>query len=497
MSKAVKEKIRKVFLEDLPRDKSGNKIAWSQSEGYIIKFIHDDIEGELEIIGYDSGNRLLKIKYLKGLFDIFTGDLQSCAICRLLGKRTSDFKVEIGDVFDDGDRNMIIIDKEYRKSQVDIHNVKWKWYKYCCNICGYNGWIVESGLITKKHKCLCCDNKIVSMGINDIPTTAPWMIPYFQGGYDEAKLYTRRSAKKIYPICPDCGRIKDKPMAISTINNSHGISCICTDGYKYPEKFMFNVLVQLNINFTVQLTQTTFKWVSNKYKYDFYLPSLNIIIETHGLQHYKNSSGVFVKTLEEEQENDECKKQLALTNGIKEDNYIVIDCRKSEMEFIKQNIINSRISELFDLSIIDWKQCEEFALSNRVKEACDLWNSGMNSAVDIGVSMKIDKSTVRNYLKKGQPLGWCNYNTKEENEKSKQNASNMKRKPVLCLENYEVFESSEKLEIKSEEIFGIKLSSRGVALSCRTKQTKYKGFTFKYISKEEYKNRINNKEDIN
>lgn len=37
-------------------------------------------------------------------------------------------------------------------------------------------------------------------GYNDITTTDPWMIPYFQGGYDETKQYMSMSGKTIYLV---------------------------------------------------------------------------------------------------------------------------------------------------------------------------------------------------------------------------------------------------------------------------------------------------------
>lgn len=36
------------------------------------------------------------------------------------------------------------------------------------------------------------------------------MIPYFQGGYGEAKRYLAGSEEKKIFICPLCGRLKDK-----------------------------------------------------------------------------------------------------------------------------------------------------------------------------------------------------------------------------------------------------------------------------------------------
>ena len=45
--------------------------------------------------------------------------------------------------------------------------------------------------ILNGKRCACCSNSVVVEGINDIPTTAPWMVDYFPGGYEEAKRYTK------------------------------------------------------------------------------------------------------------------------------------------------------------------------------------------------------------------------------------------------------------------------------------------------------------------
>ena len=58
--------MRKVFLENLPIKKQGKKnvIDWKNSVGYKVHFIYDDIEGDIEIIDYISGNRKNKSKIL-------------------------------------------------------------------------------------------------------------------------------------------------------------------------------------------------------------------------------------------------------------------------------------------------------------------------------------------------------------------------------------------------------------------------------------------------
>ena len=117
---------------------------------------------------------------------------------------------------------------------------------------------------------------------------------------------------------------------------------VLSDGISIPEKFMWNVLKELNIEFKTQLNKKDFDWCQN-YKYDFYIPSLNMVIETHGRQHYEKSDRG--RTLEEEQLNDKLKKELALNNNIK--NYIIVDCRKSELEWLKENTIKE-----FGISLI-------------------------------------------------------------------------------------------------------------------------------------------------
>ena len=239
------------------------------------------------------------------------------------------------------------------------------------------------------------------------------MIPYFQGGYDEAKLYTSGSSKKIYPRCPICKRIKNIPMQINTIHRQHSIGCSCSDGISYPEKFFMSILNQLNVSYIRQLSKSTFKWC-DKYRYDFYLPNHNCIIETHGIQHYKESS-LTEKFLIEEQENDKLKKNIALKNGI--DKYIVLDCRESSSKYIINSIKqNSDLCLILkDIDNIDIKQCEIDSAKSKVYEVCQIKKDNpMYSTSDIGKIVNLERSTVKKYLKIGNDIGICNYDAKKE-----------------------------------------------------------------------------------
>jgi len=247
---------------------------------------------------------------------------------------------------------------------------------------------------------------------------------------------------------------------------------------------MFSVLEQLNIEFQPQLTKTTFKWCED-YKYDFYIPFKNKIIEVHGIQHYEEHGRKGGRNLQEETENDRVKKELAITNGIKEENYITIDCRESNLEFIKDKIIHSRLNKIFNLHDINWLKAEEYACKSLVKKVCSYKKNDINlSTTDICKITKLSLNTVIRYLKRGNNLGWCDYNIKKEAFKRNSKLGKLSGKAVKIFKDgisLGVFESGLELSRQSEELFGVKLISSAVSNVCREKIKQYKGYTFKYV----------------
>lgn len=266
-------------------------------------------------------------------------------------KKTKNFKVDIGEFFVDNKRNMVIINKEYRKRKQSGSDstINDKYYQYHCNKCGYEGWVLESNLLKKNTGCSCCcpTPRVSVLGINTIWDTDRWMCD-LGVSEEDAKTHTAKSNKKINVICPCCK--KKIVISCNTIKTRKSIGCICSDHISYPEKFMISLLKQLEINFIKELSKTTFDWCG-KYRYDFYIPKYNMIIETHGGQHYEGCTS-FKIPLKEVQKNDKCKKELALSNKI--NNYIELDCRHSDIDYIKNSILNSELKELFDLSQVDW-----------------------------------------------------------------------------------------------------------------------------------------------
>lgn len=487
--------MKKMFIENLPRKgKNKGKIDWVNTIGYKVSFIYNDVKGEVEIIDYNIKTGKLIVKYEdKSLYDIpiSSAHFANCCLGKILKKKTTDFKVEIGQVFKDEKRDLTITDREYRERSITsnknnkTHIQNEKYYKYTCNKCGWTeGWIRENDL-NRDRGCACCCNppRITVPHINSIWAKAPWMIG-LGVSEEDAKNNLPQSNKKIEVACPNCG--EQKITTPNAIYNYKTISCNCSDKKPYPEKFMTNVLNQLDLKFETQYSP---KWAEGKF-YDFYLPEYNIIIETHGEQHYNERRGKFKgKTLKEEQENDRVKQETALKNGI--EHYVVIDCRYSESEWIKNNILNSVLSKIFNMSEIDWLRCEEFALKNIVKEVCEYWNNKEYWETTVTIAQNNPwgikgESTILNYLKKGAELGWCNYDAKNEVKRTASFGGKKNCKQVEVFKNGQslgIFNSVSDLEIQSKEQFDTKLLSCYVSMVCNGKKPQYKGFTFRYINK--------------
>lgn len=401
--------------------------------GSVVSFIYDNIHGEFKIIKYCDG--YLYIKYLeKDIFKIFRGNLIRCKLGNLLELYTDKYKYVINSVIDTNNRKIKIIETARNKHGHKI-------YVYKCLVCGSTDKIPEASLIAG-NGCGVCNNKKIIVGHNDMWTTSPKLASLLLNPKDGHN-YTKCSAKKVDWKCSVCGKtIKNKMISTVYIN---GLSCpACSDGISFPEKIMHSVLSQLNVNFITQLSKKSFKWCL-KYRYDFYIEAYNLIIETHGMQHYKDRYNISTEII---QENDKNKMNLALKNNIL--NYIVVDCRYSDLDYIKENILKSSLSEIFNLSIINWKECLINANNSSVKEACDLWNSGIKSTAEIGKILNMHISTIISYLKRGVNIGWCDY------------APNVgSKRRVICLNNLMVFNS-----IKDAAIY-VNMSSSLIILNLK------------------------------
>jgi predicted transcriptional regulator len=301
-----------------------------------------------------------------------------------------------------------------------------------------------------------------------------------QLGYE----YTNGNHTKLEFTCLDCGNKQFKNVA-SVVRQR--FSCArCSDGKSYPEKFIGNLLDQLKIEYD---TEKIFKW-SNKRRYDIYIPLLNSIIEIHGNQHYNDKNGIGImgrRSFMAEVENDIYKMNLAIDNEIK--NYIVIDCRESNLTFIKNSVINSKLSDLLNLNEINWLSCHQFACSTIVKTICQLWNEGKKTS-EIAEILKLSNSTVIKYLKQGNDLNWCQYNSiaSYANMRKEQGKRFEKEIVQLTLTNQYIKTWSSASEAgKSLNIF-----SSNISAACTGKVKTSNGF--KWMHKDKYIYSLNERE---
>lgn len=222
--------------------------------------------------------------------------------------------------------------------------------------------------------------------------------------YEDMYCIAPHSKKAFYIKCEKCGYKSKKRISLDRLVLRINNGCErCSDGISICEKFIINVLTSINVDF---FTQYSPKWAGRK-RYDFYIPSENMIIETHGLQHYEEVMKWV--NLESQQENDKYKKQLAFNNGIEK--YIVIDCRKNSLDWLKDNTFKE-LKNIFDLNDIDWQNIYLKSLRNNLVESCKMWNLGYGIS-RIAQEFNLTKETVSRYLKKGKELGICDYNKNE------------------------------------------------------------------------------------
>lgn len=341
-------------------------------------------------------------------------------------------------------------------------------------------YLVTANRLASGAKCPVCVNRKIIPGVNDVATTHPQYAQYFKVLGDATK-YSVRSGRKAWFKCPLCGAEKHTTVD-QAFSLGHYVCGFCGDGVSFSNKFVQHFLKQLQKkNDIVFSSEKIFDWSrrvsDNKSKrvYDFYVEvPQEIIIEVHGMQHYERDMG-HSRTLQDEKDNDLLKYDLAIKHDILPRNYIVLDCRYSEKGHIKTSIMESALPSLlsFTSEDIDWDACADFATSNLVRMATDLWLSGSCSVAEIGVQIGRAPVTVNQYLHKAESLGWLVYETNTN-------------KPVLCVENGLAFVNCKVCSQMSDVLLGVHIPYKCVSAAARKESRRSHGYQFNYLTKAEF-----------
>ena len=362
----------------------------------------------------------------------------------------------VGDIVGD----LSIVNRRYRPNTLQE-------YQYVCNVCGFDcrkpvyirgvyqeeywatGHSIKGIQKTGGRGCACCGSRLVQPGINDVATTAKDVVDYFCNKA-EANKWTRSSEHKVRVMCKICNAIQPNKIQIGNLVYE-GFDCInCGSNISYPEKLMYFLLKEIGVDFKMHKVFDWSKEVYDEYdglyhkrEYDFYIPSINSIVEMHGGQHYRlafswDKSDTKQNSLEHRQKIDADKQKLAEQNGY---NYIIIDCNDSNKNYIKNNILRSELANLLNIGNIDWDQLSRKALNGIAKLVVeDKENNPEKLTTELAEEYGVHLTTIISWLKKAGL-----YNASQEKK-----IAGLKRSyPVYSPELNKAFRS---IKLASEEV---------------------------------------------
>lgn len=291
--------------------------------------------------------------------------------------------------------------------------------------------------------CPVCDSKKVSniiiKGVNDLWTTRPDIAKLLKNPEDGYNI--RETSGREYDFkCPDCGRTLNK---IVRNVSTYGLSCnFCGDHYSYPNRFMYNILNELDVNFEPEFTIKPYK-----YRYDFMFrkDGNKYLIEMDGAYGH-GERDTKSRTVDEQIEIDQNKNRIALENG-----YILIriDCKYigdiDKFFYVSNNILKSELSTLFDISDDVLNRANELSHKSVVSQFAEIWNGGITDYDYYYKKFRCDRHFIRDKLVLCSQLGLIKENEQEIYRITKINAgvktSVTKGQPVMCNETGEVYHS--------------------------------------------------------
>jgi hypothetical protein len=387
---------------------------------------------------YDGKDKLITVqrKDCKHVYEIFGRNLyrdSNCPIC-YQEKNKEHFIHKFNDLF--GEEFDIVGDYINANTKIDVKHHK------CNSIIPVTPHYIFDSVICNCPLCEKDNNKICIPYVNDIYTTNKELYALLKNKEDGHK-YHSYSSKKTWFVCPNCG--KEHFLVINRVCKSGVVCDVCSDNISYPEKFMSNILNQLNIEYIRQYQPD---W-AKPYFYDFYfqLDNKQYIIEMDGAFHY--SKNFKTRSLDEIQNIDHIKDNMALKNN---HTIIRVDCNYKSItnrcEYITKNICDSYLKNIFNLSIVDFKSCNLYAQSSLVKMVSDKWNNGLKNYEDLADIFKVSDVTVRNYILIAIKIGLISETYEEIKAMNSSHRGILLGNKVKCNETGEIFNSYKEADRK-------------------------------------------------
>jgi hypothetical protein len=310
--------------------------------------------------------------------------------------------------------------------------------------------------LLKKKKCICpkCFPKEGTTDtiayVNDIFTTNKELYDLLHNKNDGHK-FKENSKEKTYFDCPSCGKLLYKTIQVV---NKQGLVCEkCSDGISYPEKFITEILNQLNIEYVREFSP---EWIKPKFfDIQFNFNNQKYIIEVDGAFHFNNNK-MNNTSKEETQLIDMYKQNIAKDHG-----YIVlrIDANYSNsskrFEYLKNSLENSELKYLLNLTNIDYIKCNQVANKSIVVLIAQDWNNNVRDYDFLINKYKCSRNTVTRLLNRASESNLIKETKKEIREINIKNAhikiANKRRNvgnKVLCNETKEVFNSYKEANTK-------------------------------------------------
>lgn len=437
--------------------------------GCTVRFRYDDIEGSIKLVKQLPGD-IVVVEYMGEMHEFSKKKLQNVPFGVMLGRIHKDWVYSEGDMIKNNDRNIsATVVTKYHKTTKSSKNGRF--YTLRCGKCNqlydrFENDVVETG-------CPVCANWTVIRGVNDLWRTHKHIASQLDDPEDGYK-YSYGKRVFLNWRCQSCGKHVNHltPMQVINFVDERVICENCADWYSFPNKFFNNLLSEMKIDF---VPEKSFSWSCGK-RYDFYFPDLNMIVELHGGQHYD-------KRFPEIRKNDDFKKKLAMSNGI--EYYYEIECKKSKADYVFTSV-QKALSGWFDFSGVDIAEISFMSQRTIFDRTIDALCKNDFDITKTAKQMGIHWTTVSEYLKIAKDRG--RFSPEEVAEKQLRNKERVHYqsdgRPIMNEDTGEVFGNY--TQVKKYFADQGRNISKGSLISGIQRGGKPYGFSWKYISREEF-----------